>query len=382
MNKLIYFLLVFGCMLLTSCVGEVAPGPEVSDCNTSVYQVPNASFYDSLLREYWLETGSPGVVAMISQPGNTWAGAVGQADLENGTAMQTCHQFQIGSISKMFTAATVLLLQEDGKIDIDEKVSTYLPQLRGNIEHVDVMTVRQLLNHTAGVPDYYFMQAYILDMMNDPLSIKRSAKEALRKYNYGKKADFFPGEGWNYSNSGYVMLGWIIAEVTKKPFEAVVKEKVIDPLGLTDTYMVDFRNPRRAKNYVDLSGKGVLIESSKYDDDVIGTPEGGVVSTVQDLTAFARGLFSGGLLKAESLSEMMFVPCEPDAIDEGVCGYTLGLSYWKNTAYGDAFGHSGGEVGMESLLLYFVDHDAVGVFFRNRNGPSRKQFLFDMLMKE
>ncbi|MEQ8530373.1 MAG: hypothetical protein RIB86_00850, partial [Imperialibacter sp.] len=77
MNKLVYFLLVFGCLLLTSCVGDVAPGPEVSDCNTSAYDVPNALFYDSLLREYWLETGSPGVVAMISQPVNTWVGAAG-----------------------------------------------------------------------------------------------------------------------------------------------------------------------------------------------------------------------------------------------------------------------------------------------------------------
>lgn len=380
--KGIYFLIASAGLLLSACVDELAPGPEVLDCDTNAYVVPNASYYDSLLEEFWLETGSPGVIAMISQPENAWAGAVGQADLENGTAMQTCHQFQTGSISKMFTAATVMLLQEEGKIDINEKLSAYLPQLKGEIEYADVMTVKQLLNHTAGVPDYYFMQAYTLDMMNDPLSIERSAKEALRKYNYGKKADFFPGEGWSYSNSGYLILGWIVAEVTQKPFETVVKEKVIDPLGLTDTYMVDFENSRRAKNYVDLTGKGVLIESSKYDDGVIGTPEGGVVSTVQDLNGFARGLFTGGLLKPESLSEMMFVPCAPDAIDEGICGYTLGLSYWKDTPYGDAFGHSGGEVGMESLLLYFVEHDAVGVFFRNRNGPSRKQFLFDMLMKD
>jgi len=380
--KSIYFFVVSTGLVLSACVGDVAPGPEVSDCGVNLYDVTNAPFYDSLLTEYWLETGSPGVIAMISQLGNNWAGAVGQADLENGIAMQTCHQFQTGSISKMFTAVTVMLLQEEGKIDINEKVSAYLPELMGEIEYADVMTVKQLLNHTAGVPDYYFMQAYTLDMMNDPLSIKRSAREALTKYNYGKKADFFPGEGWSYSNSGYVILGWIVAEVAQKPFEAVVREKVIDPLGLTDTYMVDFSNPRRAKNYVDLTGRGVLIESSKYDDGVIGTPEGGVVSTVQDLTAFARGLFAGGLLKPESLNEMMFVPCESDAIDEGVCGYTLGLSYWKNTPYGDAFGHSGGEVGMESLLLYFVEHDAVVVFFRNRNGPSRKQFQFDMLMAE
>lgn len=368
--------------LALSCINPADAPVPIYLCESGQYSAESEAFYDSLLESFRLETGSPGVVAMISKPGVTWAGAHGVANLASKTAMSTCHQFQVGSIGKMFTAATVMLLQEEGRLDLDEKVATYLPELRGKIEHVDVMTVRQLLNHTAGVPDYYYMADYIFDLMNRPGSVDRSAEAALKKYNYGKKADFEPGRGWAYSNSGYVILGWIVEEVEGRPFPEVVKEKVIDPLELRDTYMEHCDNPRKATDYVDLSGKGVLIDASRYDEQVIGTAEGGVVSTVQDLTLFARGLFGGGLLSAESLSEMMFVPCGPDAADEGVCGYTLGLSYWKNTPYGDAFGHSGGEVGMESLLLYFVEHDAVGVFFRNRNGPSRKQFLFDMLAGE
>ena len=185
----------------------------------------------------WLKrTGSPGASAAILWPdGHYWVGASGEADASKDVPMTTSTEFSLASITKTFTAALVLQLVDEGKLSLDEKVAPLLPEAGLH----PAMTVRHLLDHTSGLPDMFRVTG-IEPALNSDQHRVWSVADALE---FGKKDRVAPDTFWRYSNTGYVYLGQLVERVTGTPWATLVRERLLDPLGLDHTFVQGVESP-------------------------------------------------------------------------------------------------------------------------------------------
>jgi CubicO group peptidase (beta-lactamase class C family) len=169
-------------------------------------------------------SGAPSVsIAVVRNKQLIYAKAFGKANLAQGKTADATTRYAIGSVSKQFTAAALLLLQEQGKVSLDDKVSKYLPQLTRAGE----ITIRELLSHTSGYEDYA-PQDYMI-----PEWTKPTTPQAILKDWAEKKLDFEPGTRWQYSNTNYLAAGGIVEKVSGEPLFKFLDEKIFRPLGMT-----------------------------------------------------------------------------------------------------------------------------------------------------
>lgn len=177
--------------------------------NDSSIRNPNHLKYQALLNSI-TANGVVGITMSVYHTGNgMWVGAGGKADLHNSTDMKPCNISRVGSTVKMYTATVILKLQEEGKLHLDDKISNYLNGSNiDNIENADKATIRQLLQHSAGLYNYIQNLKFQTASLNDLL--KEWKADDLLKYARDKKAYFKPGEDVRYSNTGYILLGLLI----------------------------------------------------------------------------------------------------------------------------------------------------------------------------
>ena len=165
-----------------------------------------------------------------------WAGASGMARLETGQPMTKYHIQRGGSIPKMYTGTAIMLLYEEGLIDLDAKMNTYLPKsICDNITNGNEITIRHLLTHSSGLYEYSSNPQYYFDIMNNPGEIDYTPLELI-EFMYGKPADFEPGEYTYYCDSNFLLLAVIIDYIINGNHAQYFKEKIFDPNGLTHTY--------------------------------------------------------------------------------------------------------------------------------------------------
>jgi len=258
--------------------------------------------------------------------------------------------YEIASTSKAFTAATVLLLVEEGLVDLDQQIGQILPPqittgllVIQNHDYGPELTIRQLLAHTSGLPDYWYDPPYIIPGVNAFLFdyILQPSRfwepEEVLAYVPGLTPIFVPGTGWHYSDSGYVLAGLIIEEVTGKDLHEVYREKIFDPLGLDDTWL-HWREPQ----------PGTLLESHRYEgswDMYIKRHQsadwagGGLVSSSGDLQAFIRALADDTLFSDPGtiLEMTAWVGAGMPGIDYGLGLFRVDLGFGK----GEIWGHDG-----------------------------------------
>ncbi len=189
---------------------------------------------DAAVAEVLQKTGAPSASIAIVRDGRTvYVQAYGDARLEPQLTAEPGMRYAIGSVSKQFTAAAILLLQQDGKLSLDDKVAKYFPDLT----RANEITVRQLLSHTSGYQDYW-PQDYMVPLMVEPVTpegiMDRWAKKPL---------DYEPGTKWQYSNTGYVIAGRIVEKVSGKPLFQFLQERVFTPLQMKSAHDFD-REPR------------------------------------------------------------------------------------------------------------------------------------------
>ncbi|HEY8188082.1 MAG TPA: serine hydrolase domain-containing protein, partial [Pyrinomonadaceae bacterium] len=178
---------------------------------------------DNLAADALAKSGVPSASIAIVRDGQiVYAKAYGDARLEPRTAAASEMRYSIGSISKQFTAAGVLLLQEQGKLSLDDKVSKFIPDLT----RANEVTIRQLLSHTSGYQDYW-PQDYVMPMMLQPVTAQKIMDGWARK-----PLDFDPGSKWQYSNTNFVIAGVIIEKASGKPLLQFLREKIFVPLGM------------------------------------------------------------------------------------------------------------------------------------------------------
>lgn len=279
--------------------------------------------------------------------------AYGSADLEWDISNTRDTKFRIGSVTKQFTAASILLLQERGKLDIDQPVRAYLPDSPASWEAI---TLRQLLQHTSGIPNLTDFDDF------GTWKYLPTTRDAVIARFSDKPLDFAPGEKWSYSNSGYLVLTAIIEEVAGEPYGDFVEKNIFAPLGMADTGM-DVTSaiiPRRAEGY---SPAKDGIANADYVEMGIPQGAGAIYSTTGDLLKWQRGLFGGKILNAESLAAMTAPGVE--AMEGST--YAFGLIRTDDED-GTLIWHGGGIEGFNAWLGHDPDRDITVVVLANLNG--------------
>ncbi|GGV00730.1 serine hydrolase [Kitasatospora aureofaciens] len=290
------------------------------------------------------DDGLPAALATVKgRDGHTRSYTAGVGDLATGAKVPVDGQIRIGSNTKTFTAVVVLQLVAEGKIGLDASVDTYLPGLlRGDGIDGRNITVRQLLQHTSGLPEYV-----------DTSSILASPKRyyeprELLDAALSQKAHFAPTARWEYSNTNYLVAGLIIQKVTGRPLGEEVNQRIVDRIGLRHTYFPtpgDMSIHEAHPEGYNRDADGSLRDYTELDPSW-GWAAGGVVSTNSDLIRFYTALLGGRLLPAAQLAEMRTtVPAE--LLGPGV-RYGLGLVSRPLPCGGLYWGHGGAIPGYET----------------------------------
>ena len=354
-------------LLLAASLGcDVAPVPEGAPASClSPAPAPAPHPLEARLQaalEDAVDAGLPGVVMAVRDQHGTWEGSAGFVDLGRGDAMQSCHRTRIASVTKTFIAAAVVSLAQEGRLDLDAPISEILPQRTRGLANADRITTMQLMQHTSGV--YNFLDVpLVLDLFNRP-SQTWTVDECYAHALDGD-AEFSPGEGWSYSNTNYLLLGWILEAVTGKPQEQVLRDRFFDPLDMHDTaYVVDgFDFDGIAHGYFDLMGDGALVDSTHSYANLCVGADGGMVSSAGDLLTFFDHLFtSEALLSTESLQRMM---PSVETGEEDFPLYGAGVEAWGPPGRLRAIGHGGHEFGYRTFAYYFPEADVTFVLWVN-----------------
>ncbi|WP_443065381.1 serine hydrolase domain-containing protein [Streptomyces sp. NBC_00536] len=307
-------------------------GPASAGCGGARAAV--AAGLDGLVTRH----GIPGAAAEGSDPAcGRWTAARGVADLATGRPMNAGDRLRIGSVTKTFTATVVVQLAAEGRIGLDVPVERYLPGLiRGNGYDGGSITVRQLLQHTSGLPDY--VEAIAVTPVDDwrlrHFEPRELIATALRMPH--------PDKTWHYATTNYLIAGLIVEKVTGHGVEAEVNRRILAPLGLRDTYWpgdsTDIRGPHSHSYFP--TGPGPLADGTEW-NTTFGGAGGALISTPADVNRFFRALFGGELMPARWLAEMRrTVPADPERLWPGA-RYGLGLIASPLSCGGMWWGHGG-----------------------------------------
>ena len=370
MNRLIYLVLVP--FVLASCNKEDSIEPEVYQCSFTHADSSdghvNTLKYQSLLNEMTAK-GVVGITMSIFHPDHgSWSGASGMADLSSNTPMKPCNISRVGSTVKTFTATTILILAEEEKLSLDDKISDYLNhEAISEIENADRATIRQLLQHSGGVYNYIQNLQFQTASLND--LVKEWRADDLLHYARGKDAYFAPVADVRYSNTGYILLGLLIEKIENKSIAQVFDEKIIIPLGLTMTQFAG-KDPVPngiVRGYIDLYSNLQVLESTYFSGWDYYTADGGLISNPHDMNTFLKALMGGNVISESSLNEMLSFRA-PSEVDSEMYPISFGLGIFKlETPYGPAFMHSGDAIGYYANMLYFPESDIAISYAVNSN---------------
>lgn len=303
--------------------------------------------------------GIPGIsVSILFPDGSRWIGTSGLADVATGEPVTASTGFAIASITKTFTSALVLALVEDGRIDLDTPVRTYLPALK---QVGPKVTVRQLLDHTSGLRDYFFHPR-----IDQVLLEKRGARwDVAQVIRYIGKPYFAPGKDWHYSNTNYFVLGLLAETVGGAPLGEQYRGRFFDPLGLGHTWFQADETPPPfvAHGYrfdaaapdarpIDLGDGTTIVPFTSVVTAAGGA--GGIAASASDLARWARALYGGDVLTPEARAALV----DPSATSRFRPSVPYGLGAQVIDIDGRrTYGHSGRLLGFRSAFRYLPDHD-------------------------
>jgi D-alanyl-D-alanine carboxypeptidase len=356
-------LLIITCCSINGQANSDISGKSVDSCPGEDFQL----LLDSLQRQYLF----PGATAAYVLPDGTSAvAATGLADIETGRVMTTESRMLSASIGKTFVAATAIRLSSDGILDLDEPVSKWIGHLSWfpHLPNHEIITLRHLLTHSSGLPDHVH-----LDSFAGAVSRKWAEKdnpftpEDLIGFVLDMPPLFKAGEGWGYTDTGYIVAGLIIEEVTGKSVFALITDLFLNPLGLNLTSPSDNRflsglaagytakdNPFGLPSKT-TSDSGIMVWHPGFE-----WTGGGLVSNSRDLALWGWSLYGGRAVGDSSLQEIMTsVPVSEESDDKR---YGAGVAIYLNGRYGTVSGHGGWIPGYCSNLRYYSDYDFAVAF--------------------
>lgn len=259
--------------------------------------------------------------------------------------------FQLGSITKQFTSAIILKLQEEKKLNVTDKLSKYFP----GYPKGDSITIEQLMTHTSGIYSYTNDPGFMANEVTKPAS-----REMMMALFRDKPFDFSPGTGWNYSNSGYSLLGYIIEAVTKQPYEQVVRKYIFTPLGMTHSGF-DFTNLKKqekATGYFELNDKEII--TAPIVDSTVSYSAGAIYSTTGDLYLWHNALQKNSIL-SKAQQDKAYTPVKNNY------GYGWGIDSIEGKR---RVGHGGGIHGFVTNFARVPEDDICIVLLSNASNTS------------
>ncbi len=283
----------------------------------------------------------------------------GLANREWNAANDGDTKFRLGSVSKQFTAVAIMQLRERGLVDIDAPIKTWIPDAPAAW---DAITPRHLMAHTAGLPNVTALETFRAYKMQETTP---AATVALFR---DLPLEFRPGEGWAYSNSGYLLLTAIVEAASGQSYTDYIAEHLFRPLGMSDSGYDDSSVilPRRASGYTPAPNG---FRNAEYVNMVIPQGAGGLYSTTRDLLKWEQGLFGGRLLNAESLT-LLTTPVRNN--------YAFGLSVQPG-ANGAILSHAGGIEGFNTWMGHDTGSDMTVIVLANLNGPAPDKLGADLM---
>lgn len=331
--------------LLVSLLAAVA--------DLAAQQGPLEARVDALFRGC-SKPGSPGAVVLVAKGTEVLLQkAYGLADLERDVPLTVDSVFDIGSTSKQFTAASVLLLQADGKLALSDRVVGHVPELPACCAEI---TLRHLLLHTSGLPDYIELLAEHHDLAD-----RTTGEQAIDTLGKVTKLQFPVGSNWAYSNSNYLLLAEVVARVSGLSWAQFVAERIFAPLDMKHSHVHDDCTklvPRRAFSY-ERTGRGWRWDFSNWEQ--VG--DGAVFTTVGDLLRWARN-FDTGLVGGEALHTAMAAPGRLD--DGSPIDYGMGLVFEIQDTV-PTVSHSGAWASYRAELLRIPSRELVVICLCNRS---------------
>lgn len=323
-----------------------------------------------------------GVVLVAEKGRPVYHKAFGFINVETGAKMDTTSIFELASVSKQFTGMLIAMLQAEGKLEYDDPMEKYLPGLP-----YPGITVRQLLNHTSGLPDYQQMMDEHWD--KSKVANNDDILAYLRKFH--PEALFKPGKKYLYSNTGYVLLGSIVEKASGKEFVAYCHEKIFDPLAMTST---DIRSKAQkdaisnfALGYIFTPEKGRYVRADSFPSSNYTIWLGGrkgpgrISSTTRDLLKWDRALYTERLANKATLSEIF----SPAKLNNGAASnYGFGWELRNDSTRGKVVLHTGDNPGYKTEIIRYIDKDETVIVLCNNAHKKFADFVSDIeaILKE
>ncbi|MBW2455561.1 MAG: beta-lactamase family protein [Deltaproteobacteria bacterium] len=290
-----------------------------------------------------VEARAGGTAAAVITPDcGLWEGTAGEANA--GVPLEPTHLLRIGSVTKTYVAATVLKLVAGGSLSLDDTLDNWVT----GVPNGDTITVRQLLNHTAGVYSYTEDTAYMNGVAANPDTPVEPQDMVDVAINHG--ADFPPGTSWSYSNTGYILLGMIIEAVVAGSVGPEIRSQVLDPQGLEATFL-DGEEPLGGELAHGFDAIGIDATNTLHPS--VPWTAGSMVATAGDAARWMTALYGGDVLEPAEQSAMLEAEDLGSGMEYGLGTFILSppASPWP------AQGHTGGIPGFLTNAFYFPDHD-------------------------
>jgi D-alanyl-D-alanine carboxypeptidase len=333
-----------------------------------------------------LPLGAPGVLVGVRTGDRTVKVRSGHANLTTRRAVPWDARFRIGSMTKPFVATVVLQLASEGRLSLDDRVERWLPGVvRGRGNDGGAITVRQLLQHTSGLPDYTHRIPWILDRAGfEQHRLDTVAPEEAVRIALEQKPLFAPGTSWSYSNTNYMLAGMLIQAVTGRTWQDEVRARIVVPLGLRATTLpeTDPEMPTpHAVGYERFPGPGATPENPRYGKQIDATRQnvswggaaGEIISTVDDGNRFLQALVGGRLLPAAQLAEMQRTAPTERAFRKNWPGVRYGLGLMRvPTSCGVSWSHGGDIMGYMTRNAVSADGRRSVVVSINTDSPKRR----------
>ncbi|MBC3766329.1 serine hydrolase domain-containing protein [Neptunicella marina] len=339
-------------ILLTACGGSSNNNSQTPPQNTTPPPVSNEVDYQALI-EQRISDIVPGIVLYIDSPDKQFWGSAGVSNLDTQAPMPVDAVIPNGSSGKKATALLANMLYEEGYIDFDVPISTYLSQeVLSHIQYSEQITLRMLLTHTSGVYDYLEGDAFFEAVLEDQLTLKTDSY-AL-KFAYDMPAYNEPGEEFHYSNSGYLLVGLILDSVLGEHHSAEMRKRIFEPFGFTSMHYgaVEREQYDTASGY--LLYDGVMVDTKAFYER-IGVADAPLVANVEDIANLLKVIVTDDPMISEESHARLRGDGDHIKISEG---FYAGMGIFKQNIGGHTVYHHGGEeAGYSTLSLYIPESD-------------------------
>lgn len=314
-------------------------------CSQSTTKTSNGAHAEKIdkLIQSLHENGKFNGSILVSENGKViYKNALGFEKKSKGDKLKIESAFYLASVSKQFTAMAIMMLKENNDLNYNDKLSKYFPEFPS---YADEISIKHLMTHTSGIKDYFKLGLYKPNLNN---------KDVLDILIKQKELDFNPGDKYNYSNSGYLLLAMIVEKVSNQPFHKYMYDSIFKPLGMNSTLVYDESKPKIDNRAIGHNKRG------KLDDyEILTVGDGGIFSNVEDLYIWEKSLYTEKLVSNQTMEEAF----KPTVLNNGKLsnyGYGWALNIEKNTAQ-----HGGGLSGFRTFIHRGLKSNNSYIFLTN-----------------